>query len=73
MLFLLTDGEPTVSPAAGLDAIEFDDPGAIRAAVRRWNAFDRVVVHTIAMGDETENELMPGLASDNGGRAVREE
>jgi hypothetical protein len=41
-------------------------------AVRRWNALDRVVVHTIGLGDGVGDWFLQGLAQQNGGTYVRE-
>jgi hypothetical protein len=70
-MFVLTDGEPT--KGVFRRSIVFDSTDAILAATRRWNLLGRVVIHTIALGDETGEELMRGLAGENGGRFVQEE
>lgn len=61
-IFLMTDGKPT------LQAIGDDDPMKIIKGVRQWNALKRVVIHTIAMGnDGIDHEFMRMLAKENGG------
>ena len=64
-VYLLTDGQPM------LDRNNADDTDRIRAAVRRWNVLDRVVVNTIAMG-EVPLEFMRSLAEENGGQFAHE-
>lgn len=63
-LVLLTDGEPYRGT--------IDDPGEIRAAVRRWNSARHVRIHTVSVG--TESGLLRNLARDTGGeyRSIRD-
>ncbi len=63
-IYLLTDGAPYRG--------SIDDPGEIRAAVRRWNSARHVRVHTVSIG--TESALLRDLARDTGGeyRSVRD-
>lgn len=63
-IYLLTDGAPYRG--------SIDDPGEIRAAVRRWNSARHVRVHTVSIG--TESGLLRDLARDTGGeyRSVRD-
>ena len=72
-MFVLTDGVPTVSTAPGLPGIVLDSTDAILAAARRWNLLDRVVIHSIGLGDEFAGPFLQGLAESNGGRFVKEE
>ncbi|HET6204484.1 MAG TPA: HEAT repeat domain-containing protein [Planctomycetota bacterium] len=60
-IYLLSDGEPS----AGL----VTDPALLRAEVRGWNRFRRVVIHTVSIG--TSSALLEGLAADSGGRFVK--
>lgn len=61
-IFLMTDGKPT------LQAIGDDDPMKIIKGVRQWNALKRVVIHTIAMGEDgIDHQFMKTLAQENSG------
>lgn len=62
-VFLLTDGEPSAG--------RFEDPHAIREAIRRLDRDGLVRIHTVAIGHESD--LLRGLAEDSGGqyRSVR--
>jgi len=64
-VYLLTDGRPT------FERNREDDTDRIRAAVRRWNVLDRVVVNTIGMG-EVPLDFMRTLAEENGGKFAHE-
>lgn len=63
-IYLLTDGAPYRG--------SIDDPGEIRANVRRWNSARHVRIHTVSIG--TESGLLRDLARDSGGeyRSVRD-
>ena len=67
-LFLLSDGRPTL-PVEGRRA-PADRPERILSAVRRWNPLDRIVVHTILLGDAQAAGFMKKLAKENGGETV---
>ena len=70
-VFLLSDGAPTVQKMKG-GGVGPDKPAEIRAAVRRWNPFGRIVVHTIGIGlGKGRVGFMKGLATDNGGKFVQ--
>ncbi|MGH7149857.1 MAG: HEAT repeat domain-containing protein [Planctomycetota bacterium] len=60
-IYLLSDGEPSAGAVR--------DPSLLRAEVRGWNRFRRVVVHGISIG--TSSQLLEGLAADSGGRFVK--
>ncbi len=61
-IFLLTDGKPTLA------GVGDDDPMKIIEGVREWNALKRVVIHTIAMGQQgIDHKFMQMLATENGG------
>ncbi|MEE2887723.1 MAG: HEAT repeat domain-containing protein [Planctomycetota bacterium] len=61
-IFLMTDGKPT------LQGIGDDDPMNIIRGVRQWNALKRVVIHTIAMGEDgIDHRFMRMLAQENSG------
>jgi hypothetical protein len=61
-IFLLTDGKPT------LQGVGDDDPMKIIEGVRQWNPLQRVVIHTIAMGESgIDHDFMQKLASENRG------
>ncbi|MCB9881982.1 MAG: HEAT repeat domain-containing protein [Planctomycetes bacterium] len=67
-MFVLSDGAPTI-PNEGRKGLGPDKPPErILAAVRRWNAFGRVTVHTIGLGAGKGNQFMRQLAQQNGGR-----
>ncbi|NRA96309.1 MAG: VWA domain-containing protein [Planctomycetes bacterium] len=69
-VFLLSDGAPTIQKLKG-PGLNPDDKGAILAAVRRWNPFRRIVVHTIGLGlNKKRRVFMEKLAQENGGRCV---
>ena len=70
-IFLLTDGEPyrpNRDPAK--NALEADDRTRIRRMLDRLNLLDRVVVHTIGLGQGIPAAFLKKLAEDQGGRAV---
>ncbi len=73
-MFVLSDGLPTVRRlrARGVHA---DIPGEILAAVRRWNAFGRIQIHTIYLAGKGRRQpravdFMRKLARQNRGRFV---
>ncbi len=68
-MFLLTDGRPTVPKEP--KGVRADDPERILSAVSRWNALDRIVVHTIELGKSSRKKLLSRLADENGGSYVR--
>jgi outer membrane protein OmpA-like peptidoglycan-associated protein len=60
-IFFLSDGRPT---DAGADTILKE--------VRKWNADDAVVVNTIGLGDDQDQDFLCQLASQNNGVYIRE-
>lgn len=69
-VFLLSDGAPMIQQLNKRGVIP-DDKEAILAAVRRWNPFRRVVVHTIGLGIARKRRVfMEQLAKEHGGRCV---
>lgn len=71
-IFFLSDGEPTRRTGGMTRPIVRDDPRRILSAVRRWNATDRAVVHTIGIGLARSSALgfMQRLAEQNRGSFV---
>lgn len=71
-IFFLSDGEPTRRTGGFMSPLVLDAPERILSAVRRWNAADRVVLHTIGLGLERKGSaaFMRTLAEQNGGRFV---
>ncbi len=63
-VFLLTDGKPQLPNGA------MDNTERIRAAVRRWNPYGKLVIHTIGMGAGVNEDFLKNLALENGGRYV---
>ena len=49
-----------------------DSTDTILRATRRWNVLDRVVIHTIGLGDGFAESFLAALAEQNGGRFVSE-
>jgi hypothetical protein len=70
-MFVLTDGRPMVPRPAGRGLAQ-DNRDAILAAVDRWNLLNRVVIHTIGMGEDLPKGFLKKLAKQNGGRFVHE-
>ena len=69
-VFLLSDGAPTIQKLTG-PGLNPDNKDAILAAVRRWNPFRRIVVHSIGLGlNKKRRVFMEKLAKENGGRCV---
>jgi len=58
-VFLLSDG----APSSGLET----SPDAIREAVKKWNPYHRITIHTIGLGKDCDENFMKGLAADNNG------
>lgn len=56
-IYLLTDGDPMGGT--------INEPGRIRAEVKRWNETRKIQIHCIAVGKPSE--LLKGLARDSGG------
>lgn len=77
-IFLLSDGEPTVRNVGQRPGVKkrfpLDRNPEILAAVRRWNPYGRVVVHTIGLGIPKRRPKLRGflqqLADQNGGKFV---
>ena len=71
-MFFLSDGEPTRRTGGTMQPLVRDDPNRILSAVRRWNALDRVTIHTIGIGLSRANaaKFMEALAGQNRGRFV---
>ncbi len=61
-VFLLTDGEPQLP-----NGVE-DSTDRIIEGVRMWNPLKKVVVHSIAMGKDTNDLFLRQLASENSGQ-----
>ena len=69
-VFLLSDGAPTIQKLKG-PGLNPDNKDVILAAVRRWNPFRRIVVHSIGLGlNKKRRVFMEKLAKENGGRCV---
>lgn len=64
IIFLLTDGTPTTTEG------QPDSTERIHEAVKRWNPYRRVVIHTIGIGKQVNRTFLERLARDNGGRFV---
>ena len=58
-IYFLSDGIPSVGAL-----VDTDD---ILKAIREWNRFRRVTIHTLAIG-EFQKDFMGKLASQNGGK-----
>jgi len=58
-VFLLSDGAPSSGPET--------NPDAIREAVKKWNPYHRITIHTIGLGKDCDENFMKGLAADNNG------
>jgi uncharacterized protein with von Willebrand factor type A (vWA) domain len=56
-IYLLTDGDPTAGKVV--------DPGIVGDEVRRWNLRRQVVIHSIAVGQESP--LLRRIATESGG------
>ena len=69
-IFFLSDGEPTVRTGGLRAPIAYDKPQRILSAIRRWNAANRIVIHTIGLGLTKSSAIvfMQGLAAQNGGQ-----
>ena len=63
-IFLLTDGTPTKTDGTK------DSTEKIVEAVRRWNPYQRVIVHTIGIGKQINAGFLRQLAQENGGQFV---
>ena len=71
-MFVLTDGVPSISTAPGIPGVVLDSTDGILAAARRWNLLNRVVIHSIGLGDEFAGPFLGALAANNGGHFVEE-
>lgn len=60
--FLLSDGMANRGRITNRDAM--------RREVARLNRYQKVVIHTVALGDDADLEFMRGLAEDSGGQFV---
>lgn len=64
-IFLLTDGSPTTTTSKP------DSTERIVEAVRRWNPYRRVTIHTIGLGKQINTAFLQQLASENNGQFVQ--
>jgi HEAT repeat protein len=62
-IFFLTDGNPTVGAITDVECMLRE--------VRRLNALSRVVIHTVGVGNDANNDFLGRLASENGGKHVK--
>jgi HEAT repeats/von Willebrand factor type A domain len=70
-IFILTDGEPyrpNRDPAK--NSLESENRERVRRTLHRLNLMDRVVVHTIGLGQGIPAKFLSDLARDHGGRSV---
>ncbi|MCD6367421.1 MAG: VWA domain-containing protein, partial [Bacteroidales bacterium] len=58
-VFLLSDGAPSSGSVTS--------PDGIREAVKKWNSYHRITIHTIGLGKDCDENFMKGLATDNNG------
>lgn len=62
-IFFLTDGNPTVGAITDVERI--------LGEVRRLNSLSRVVIHTVGVGHDADQDFLDRLASENGGKHVK--
>jgi len=61
-IFLLSDGEPTSGAITNTTEI--------CEKIRSWNPKNRVIIHTIGLGEDCDKEFMKKIASENGGTFI---
>ena len=61
-IFLLSDGEPTAG--------KITNPDGIVSKAKEWNSSQKVIIHTIGLGEDCDKEFMKKLANENGGQFI---